>query len=231
MVELLRFFQLYEAVLYFLLGMGIIIYSWRFWLAWEEMRESVFGLERAGAQRRLNRNALMIFAMIMMGVAIFSLVTFIGPSLAPETVLPIAPTTSPLEDGTPGAEGDAALGGAVMTPTALPTVAVSPEGCIPEQLFISSPAAGENISGEVPIIGTVQMDNFGFYKIEYARAQEELWLTIQAGRTMRVDDELVPAWDTRTIPPGEYVLQLIVTDISGQPLPPCRIPIRISPAP
>lgn len=231
MVELLRFFQLYEAILYFLLGMGIIIYGWRFWLAWEELRESVFGLERTSAQRRLNRNALVIFMLVMMGLLVFSLVTFIGPTIAPETVLPIAPTPPPPAEGETSEDGEAVLGGVLATPTALPTVVVSPEGCVPEELFISSPAAGENISGEVAIVGTVQVDNFGFYKIEYARIQEELWLTIQAGRTMRVDDELVSAWDTRQIPPGEYVLQLIVTDISGQPLPPCRIPIRISPAP
>lgn len=230
MVELLRFFQRFEAVLYFLLGMGIIIYSWKFWLAWEELREAVFGLERSGAQQRLNRNALMIFFLLLFGVAVFSLVTFVGPTLAPETVLPIAPTAvvSVSEDGEV-VEGEQPA--VFETPTALPTVAISPEGCVPERIFISSPAAGENISGEVTIEGTVQVENFGFYKIEYARAQEELWLTIQAGRNMRVEDELVPAWDTRNIPPGEYVLQLVVTDSAGTALPPCRIPIRISPAP
>lgn len=226
MIEILRFFQRFEAVLYFVLGIGLIIYGWRFWLAWEESRKAIYGLERNAASQRLNSSALMMFALVMMGVLVFSLVTFIGPTLAPETVLPIAPTDAPTEEGETSG-GDALLG----TATPLPTVAVSPSGCVPEEIFISSPQAGETVSGEVAIAGTVQVANFGFYKIEYARAQEELWLPIQAGRVQRVDEDLVPAWDTRNIPPGDYVLQLVVTDNAGQPLPPCRIPIRISAGP
>ncbi|TAK14209.1 MAG: hypothetical protein EPO32_02500 [Anaerolineae bacterium] len=225
MIEILRFFQRFEAVIYFALGIGIIIYGWRFWLAWEEARRAIYGLERNAAQQRLNRSALMIFVLMMMGVVVFSLVTFIGPTLAPETVLFIPPTAETPAAGSE--DGEAALG----TATPLPTVAVSQTGCVPDQLFISSPTAGETVSGEVAITGTVQVPNFGFYKIEYARAQEELWLPIQAGRAQRVDEDLVSAWDTSNIPPGDYVLQLVVTDNAGQALPPCRIPIRISAGP
>ncbi|MBI3160446.1 MAG: hypothetical protein HYZ26_12685 [Chloroflexi bacterium] len=226
---MLRFFQLYEAVIYFLIAVGVIVYAWRFWLAWEEGRQAVYGLERTSAQRRLNQNALMIFILLMMGVAVFSLVTFIGPTLAPEIVLPLFPTAAPLldEDGNliEGADG------ALATATPLPTVDASPAGCVEGSLIITSPTAGETVSGETAIEGSVQVTNLGFYKVEYARAQEELWLTIQAGRSPVDEGALVPVWDTRNIPPGEYVLQLIVIDNSGQSLPPCRVPIRISAGP
>ena len=60
MVEALRFFQEYETVIYFILGAGVIIYGWRFWSAWQEMRGSIYELEQINAQRRLNQSAITI---------------------------------------------------------------------------------------------------------------------------------------------------------------------------
>jgi hypothetical protein len=86
------------------------------------------------------------------------------------------------------------------------------------------------LQGSVEVRGTVDVSNFGFYKIEYARAEEELWLTIQAGRNIVRDGVLVEAWDTSRLPTGGYVLQLIVINNAGQELEPCRIPVRITTA-
>jgi hypothetical protein len=64
MADAIGFFQQYESAIYFVLAVGIVVFGWRFYKAWQEMRGSVFGLEQVGAQRRLNRNAVAIFVII-----------------------------------------------------------------------------------------------------------------------------------------------------------------------
>jgi hypothetical protein len=227
MAEVLRFFVQYEAVLYFLLGLAGIIYIYRFWLAWQELRDATYGLERQAARERVNQSAIMLFSMLVIAVATFILVTFVATSLPAQDLL-ATPTLdlSASMNTTITPSGEASL----ATATPLPTVAVDAAACVPAQLIITEPAAGDSISGSVEVRGTVDVPDFGFYKFEVARAEEELWLTIQAGRTVIRDGVLVENWDTSRLPSGNYVLQLVVTDSGGQELPPCRIPVRIETA-
>lgn len=227
MAEVLRFFVQYEAVLYFLLGLAGIIYIYRFWLAWQELRDATYGLERQAARERVNQSAIMLFSMLVIAVGTFILVTFVATSLPAQDLL-ATPTLdlSASMNTTITPSGEASL----ATATPLPTVAVDAVACVPAQLIIAEPAAGDSISGAVEVRGTVDVPDFGFYKFEVARAEEELWLTIQAGRTVIRDGVLVENWDTSRLPSGNYVLQLVVTDSGGQELPPCRIPVRIETA-
>ncbi len=230
MAEVLRFFVQYEAVLYFVLGLGGILYFYRFWLAWQELRLAVYGLEREGARSRLNQSAIVLFFLLVLAIIIFIMVTFVAATLPAQALL-ATPTldlslTSPF-DQTPAAGGTLEF----ATATPLPTVSVNPAACVPNRLIISQPAAGETISGSVEVRGTVDIPNFGFYKFEVARAEEELWLTIQAGRAVVRDGVLVENWDTSRLPVGNYVLQLVATDSDGKELEPCRVPVHIGPAP
>jgi hypothetical protein len=229
MAEVLRFFVQYEAVLYFLLGLAGIIYIYRFWLAWQELRDATYGLERQAARGRLNQAAIMLFSMLVIAVGTFILVTFVATSLPAQALLatPTLDLASLSPNTTASPAGDE---GSLATATPLPTVAVDAAACIPTQLTITEPEAGSSISGAVEVRGTVDVPNFGFYKFEVARAEEELWLTIQAGRTVVQDGVLVENWDTSRLPTGDYVLQLVVTDSEGQELPPCRVPVRIETA-
>lgn len=232
MVEVLRFFETYEHAMYFILGLGGLVYGARFWLAWQEARGAVFGLEQISAQRKLNREAIAIFFIAVMGFVVFALVTFVAPVVAPEVVLPL-PSTDLTEDR--NGEGDTSQennpSDVLATATALPTVEIITEGCVPGSVEITAPEPGEAVSGVVTVTGTADIPNFGFYKFEVARSQEELWLTVLAGRTVVVDGELVSNWDTSLIAPGEYVVQLVVTDNNGEAQPPCRVPVRIGAAP
>lgn len=227
MAEVLRFFVQYEAVLYFLLGLAGIIYIYRFWLAWQELRDATYGLERQAARERVNQSAIMLFSMLVIAVGTFILVTFVATSLPAQDLL-ATPTLdlSASMNTTITPSGEASL----ATATPLPTVSVDAATCVPAQLIITEPAAGDSISGSVEVRGTVDVPDFGFYKFEVARAEEELWLTIQAGRTVIRDGVLVENWDTSRLPSGNYVLQLVVADSGGQELPPCRIPVRIETA-
>jgi hypothetical protein len=231
MSEALRFFKQYEFVVYAILGLGGAVYFFRFVRAWQEVRDARFGLERESGQRRLNQAAIALFLLILLGVMVFSLVTFVEPLLPVADILS-TPTidllATPGEEGTPDPNAAAELAiGEAATATPLPTVEVLEDGCVPGVLEITSPEAGDTISGEIDVLGTVKIPDFGFYKFEIARAQECLWLTIRAQRSIVEDDVLVDNWDTSRWTAGEYVLQLVVTDNSGESLPPCRIPVRI----
>jgi hypothetical protein len=229
MAEVLRFFVQYEAVLYFVLGLGGILYLYRFWLAWQELRGATYDLERQAARGRLDQMAVSLFILLGVAIAVFVMVTFIATSLPAQALL--ATPTLDLAftlDGTLTPDASQTLTFASATP--LPTVSIDPAACIPDQLIITSPAAGDSISGSVEVRGTVDIPDFGFYKFEVARAEEELWLTIQAGRIVVRDGVLVENWDTSRLPVGNYVLQLIVTDNNGKELAPCRVPVQIGAA-
>jgi hypothetical protein len=229
MAQALRFFVLYEVLLYFLLGLAAILYLYRFWTAWQEIQAAVYGLEREASQGRLNQAALALFILLVIAIMVFSVVTFIVPTL-PAQELIATPTLNlavgPLEESTTltPAEGE---GIEFASATPLPTVSIDPQGCVPLEVNISSPSPGDVLQGNIEVLGSVNVDNFGFYKFEVARAEEELWLTIQVGRAIVEDGVLIENWDTSRLPVGDYALQLIATDNEGGELAPCRIPVRI----
>ncbi len=230
MDEMLLFFKIYEVWIYLILGIGSALYLRKFSHAWAELRGATFGLERDSAQRRLNQAASVIVLLVIMAVAEFVLVSFVSPLVPGASPLPtptidlLATATTTLDPS--GSAGAAEAGNATEAP--LPTVDPGSGSCIEGEIMISSPEANDSLVGEVEIRGSADVTNFGFYKLEIARQQEPLWLTIQAGRTAVQDDLLVSSWDTSPLPPGDYILQLVVVDTQGQEFPPCRIPVRIN---
>lgn len=233
MDEALRFFRTYETWIYLLLAFGAAIYVRKFVLHWQEMRGAVFGLEREQAQARLNQAAAALILLIIFGVAEFLLVTFIVP-LRPAANPLGTPTLDFLATPTitlPAAAAAIAPIEALETPTPAPTADLAESTCLPGQVEITSPAAGEKVSGDTRIEGSAFVSGFGFYKVEVALQSDPLWRTIQAGTKARQGGVLVEKWDTSTLAPGNYVLQLVVTDASGAALPPCRVSVVVAAAP
>jgi len=230
MNQAIGFFKDYEAVIYFVLGLGGIVYIWRFGVAWQEMRSAVYGLERENAQRKLNQAAVGMFLLLMMALAVFLIVTFIIPMTPVTGLLPTATmdllALSEGLDTTPSPQADDQ---ALTTPTPLPTITLDENGCVEGVVEITSPQNDETIRGEVQILGSANIANMGFYKFEYVRADGGLWITQQAGRTNVENDVLVQSWDTSRLPAGAYILQLVVTDNEGEALPPCRVSVFIAP--
>ena len=101
-------------------------------------------------------------------------------------------------------------------------------GCIPGEIALSSPKAGEEIKGIIDLIGTVNVPNLGFYKYEVAPLGSDTWATISAGRNI-VSDSSLGRWNTTALTPGDYQLRLVVTDNQGTALPPCVVPVRVLP--
>ena len=229
MQALLRFLKTYELGVYLLLGLAFLLYLRRMIQAWRVWQGALFGLEREEAERRLRSAFLGVILSAGLMLTTFALVTFATPAQTGPVPLPTAtldllatPLTETASAATPTPQG---------TPTPLPTPALDTGGCVPDQVFIASPQTGDTISGEVTIEGTANIPNFGFYKVEFAPANEALFLTIGVGRVPRVQEPLIEGWDTSGIPPGDYIIQLVVTDNQGEALPPCRVRVRIVPPP
>ncbi|MBT3669632.1 MAG: hypothetical protein HON98_00200 [Chloroflexi bacterium] len=231
MIGILKIFQTYEQTIYFILGLGGLVYFWRFYQAWQEARGAVFGLEAETARAGVNRAAVSLFILLLIAFIVFILVTFIAPVMAPDIpqVLPLQPveiTATYLADPE-AAETLEAIANISASPTPLPTVDVSLEGCVEGEIDITSPEDGETIRGVVEVSGSAQVVNFDFYKLEIANPSNSLWLTIEAGNNQILENVLVPNWDTSLYSPGEYILQLVVySDNEAQT--PCRIPIFIA---
>ena len=223
--EALQFFRAYELWIYLLLALGGLIYVRKFILAWEDMRAAAFGLERESAQGRLNQAAGMFVLILMLAIAEFSMVTFVAPAFPGSSPLG-TPTLDLLATATSTLPSTEAQEG-VSTPGTPTAILPRSEGCVPGQVMISEPLDGAEVTGLIGLKGTANIPNFGFYKYEVARPDDDVWMTIQAGRDVKLDTDL-GQWDTRTLPSGDYLLRLVVTDNLGEALPPCVIQVRLN---
>ncbi len=231
MQAVLGFLQGYETLIYLLLGVAFLLYAWRAWQARQRLRDAIFGLERVHAEQRLRRSIIGMGMTFLMALTVFSLNTYVAPYRS-EVILP---TATPNVLATPGTGTPQATAAAVEeeqpTPTPIPPPEVSTEGCIPGQIEITAPKNGDTLKGTVDVVGSAVSPDFGFYKIDIAPVSQALFLTIYASHTPVKEGTLLKEWNTAEIPPGEYVLQLVVVDNKGQPKPPCRLRIHIVPPP
>lgn len=223
MGEILRFFKDNEVIIYLILG-GFAFWQIRnFILAWEELRNAAFGLERESAQSRLNWVATMLILAFMLGIGEFVVVSFVVPKVPDASPL-LTPTLDLLASPTvtlePGSQA------AIATPALAIETAMS--DCIPDQIDIISPQNGTTVKDIVEIIGSADIPNFGFYKFEMAAINDTSWLTIQAGDTITREGRL-GFWDTTRLSPGDYGLRLVLTDNQGESHPPCTIQVRVEP--
>jgi len=235
MIEALRLFRAYEVWIYLLLGLGALYFVRKFILAWQELRDSGFGLERENAQLRLNQAAGFLVLLLAMAISEFVLVSFIAPSVPGAIPLPtptldlLASPTTTLPPTTPGAGSlpvAATPGGASSAAETLTPQSGQP-GCIPGQIEITSPTHGGEVSEVVEILGTANIPNFGFYKLEMKRVEETSWLTILAGNEL-ITNGTLGSWNTSLLSPGDHQLSLILTDNQGQVLEPCIIQVRVT---
>lgn len=233
MQEALRFFRAYEIWIYILLGLVGIFYLRKFFLAWQELQGAVFGLERENAQSRLNQAASMLIFILTLIVAEFILASFVAPGM-PSAIPLFTPTlnilatpTVTIEAGAIGQSGEIAVTPQETSSAVAPLSSLQSSQCIEGQVFISSPQNGSEVRGIVEISGSANIPNFGFYKLEMHRADEQDWLTILAGNQIQPNG-LLGTWNTALLSPAIYQLRLVVVDNQGGSLPPCEIQISVA---
>jgi hypothetical protein len=223
MGDILRFFKENEVFIYLILGIFAVWQIRNFTLAWRELRNAAFGLERESAQSRLNWVTTMLIFIFMLGISEFVLVSFVAPTLPDASPL-LTPTLDLL--ASPTTTLDTVSLSSDSTP--VPTIETEHGGCLAGKVDIISPENGETIRDIVEIIGSVDIPNFGFYKFEMAAINDTSWLTIQAGETITQEGRL-GYWDTTRLNPGDYALRLVVTNNQGHSTEPCVIQIRVDP--
>lgn len=213
----------YEPLIYIALAIGGLFAFRRMWRSWREWRDSVYGLEREFALRRLGQATAAAFLILALIFVEFFIATFIAPSL-PATDLLATPTLDLLLTPPETLSPDDATRAALSPVTQVVPSGMS--GCIPDQIMITSPEPGDQISGTVNITGTASVPNFGFYKYEVAQMGSQNWATISAGREPKINEAL-GSWNTSSLTNGDYFLRLVITDNVGVALEPCVIAVRV----
>lgn len=222
MQEIFRFIGNYQWLFYFLLLLaGISSVRWLL-KAWKEWREAYFGLEREMTMRRLAQAVIAVTLVLILLCGVFSIAIFIVPGL-PAGMLVATPTLDLLS--TPSGEALVPNQTALLVATPAAPVAGS-QGCVPGQLEITSPKPGDEISGTITLVGTVNLPNFGFYKYEVALRGTDNWSTISAQSAAKKNEEL-GILNTTVLTPGDYLLRVVVLDNSTQVIGTCIITIRI----
>lgn len=220
-----QFLATYEGLIYILLALGsLFAFRW-LWKSWHEWRDSVFGLEREFAMRRLSQALMVSLLILFLFFGELFLASFVVPAL-PATDVLATPTLDILNQTQGALTGDPAAVTTIIAP-APGSSSDAGTGCIPNELILISPEPGQEISGTVTLVGTVDIDNFGFYKYEVSPQDAETWATISASREIVRNGDL-GLWDTSTLTPGDYQLRLEVTDNQGQVFLPCVISVRVS---
>lgn len=222
MIAFYGFLATYEALIYiFFVLAGIFLGRW-LWRTWKAWRGAIYGLEREVSQRRFARAlaANVIWLALLLGE--FAIASFVVPSMPASIFIP-TPTVDLLTTptGTISAELAATLD---ARPT--PQAEDFSEGCVPDHRIIDSPVPGENLSGIVDLVGTVDVEDFGFYKFEIAPAGSENWAPIYAGREI-IHNDVLGRIDTSSLTPGDYRLRLVVTNNVGEAMEPCEVLIRV----
>src|SRR5215216_543389 len=208
MGPLYRTLASYEPLIYIGLAIGGLFAFRRMWRSWREWRDSVYGLEREFALRRLGRATAAAFFILALVFAEFFIATFIAPSL-PATDILATPTLDLLLTP-PGTLSPEQATQAALSPVtqAAPS---GMSGCVPDQIMITAPKPGDPVSGTVEITGTANVPNFGFFKYEYAPMGSQNWATISAKRDPVINGE-IGEWNTSSLTNGYYFLRLVITD-------------------
>ena len=214
----------YEPLIYIALAIGGLFAFRRMWNSWREWRDSVYGLEREFALRRLGQATAAAFFILALIFVEFFIATFIAPSL-PATDILATPTLDLLLTP-PGTLSPEQATQAALFPVT-PSVPSGMSGCIPDQIMITAPEPGEPVSGTVEITGTANVPNFGFFKYEIAPMGTQNWATISAEREPKVN-EVLGSWNTSSLTNGDYFLRLVVTDNLGASLEPCVIAVHVA---
>jgi hypothetical protein len=210
MEEVLLLIEANQRWIFLLLGLLGLVYFGSVLRAYDKYRSAIYGLERERSISRLRRSGGMLALAVTGIVVVFILTTFASPALP-----------------------------ASLRPTAIPTVSLLATPILgqgEENATIFSPESGERVSGEVYFKGVANIPGFAFYKLEFNDLKPaSSWLAISANNQtvceQGCDDEteMLGVWDTSLVRPGQYAVQLVVTDTLGNAPFPCQIRLQIVP--
>ncbi|UCG24692.1 MAG: transglycosylase domain-containing protein [Chloroflexota bacterium] len=139
-----------------------------------------------------------------------------GYSMAPPIVCPAgtARVAGPEGEGLPGASGASAGAAPPVNST----------------WHISSPLAGEQVKGLLPIVGTASFDpaKVQYYKLEIGSgAAPTSWTTFGTTHNQSVTNGVLETLQTDALAPGDYVIRLVIVRNDGNFPAPYAVPITV----
>ncbi|HET6443526.1 MAG TPA: transglycosylase domain-containing protein [candidate division Zixibacteria bacterium] len=138
-----------------------------------------------------------------------------GYSMAPPTACSTATTRLAASSGQAGSGGEGAA------------EAAAPGG---SSWHIISPSPGQQVSGIVPIMGSVQFNpaEVQYYKLEIgAGSSPTTWTTFGSTHTQPVTNGVLETLQATALAPGNYVIRLIIVRNDGNYPSPYSVPITV----
>jgi len=120
----------------------------------------------------------------------------------------------------------------ISTVTILPATAQETDWLVSNErgtVGISSPAAGDTISGAVEIAGTATSPGFVYHKVEYS-VDGEAWFPVDGDAYKHetvVTEGNLTTWDTTLFKNGSYWLRAVVVDNTGNYVASSPTPVTI----
>jgi hypothetical protein len=234
-------------VLYILAAGGALLGLRSFLRARYDLRLSQFSLEREQAEERGGWAITQILLLIEVGILFFVLanVTYTAwdqhenPNavvVTPSQTVAFS-TGVPLDTGqsftvpTPVQEGIEIRPTQPPSPTFAGTVqpADDPVGCLADQVNITLPSNGQVIFENQPVMGTANIQNFGYYRFEIRNIEEGgEFGVMEADYTSPVTNGPLGQLIPQNFVPGEYRFRLAVFDTTGSTRGACEISVFFS---
>jgi hypothetical protein len=242
MTILIRLIANYAIWLYLFLVLIALLFLRAYMVARRERDNAIFTLEREAAKGRMTQATTgLLFTLIAVGVVFyishFLVAEIPQPEITPTPTMlivfpptptppPLLPTPTPTATATPRPRPTV-----VPTPTDTPTPEkppVVPANCPNPGVRISEPGDGETVSGVIQLVGSANIPDFEYYKFEFRGGGFGDWTFIQRF-DQPISGGILGAWDTRSVPPGEYEFRLVVVDKTGNYPPPCALRLIVQP--
>jgi len=234
MRTLIRFVTRIHIIIYLLCGIGIFFAIRTLVLSRRARRIAIYPMEHETARNLRVRAFSTIASLVAVIGGTYVLVNIVEPNLGTPPDLPTptpvvfltqAPTSTPYR---------------LLFATVTPTIALLPggESALPSAeglrgadcllgARITSPVEGETVSGQVGVEGDANTVNFAQYKLEIrGAATGGAWAVVNNFNRPVLDDYL-GAWDSTSLPSGDYTLRLVVFDTEGNFVTPCEVGIVV----
>jgi len=240
--QLVRVISEYSFWLYGLCGLGIIYYIWIAIQAKREAERTIFTLERETTTGQAYRalSVALVFAVIA------GVIFFITEVLEPGLDFPVneEPTPSALFMPTPSPSPVPPTITPTPTPTRVrptprpqePTETPAPTAtpvpptpiCPNPGVRITSPGMDAILNGPAQILGTANISNFQYYKVEVGSGENPTsWSIFSDIHKSPIAGGLLDIWDPSGYPPGVYKLRLTVVDNTGNYPLPCEVRVMV----
>ena len=241
MTVFLQFWADNARIIYGVVAVVGLYFLFRAFSLRKDRRTAVFTLEREVAMARLYRLfGVAMTLLIIMGAtwAASNLLlpeintrTPVGPATPDILVLidtptptPLPPTATPTATVTPKPKPTRRP---APRPQNTPTPAIVAPACPTAGVSIVSPGMGQTLSGPVTLMGTANIPNFQYYKLEWSSAAAPDQWHWFAGAETPVSNGPLGTFNPALVPPGAYTLRLVVVDKTGNFPAPCAVQVIV----